>query len=184
MSVFITGFVLPEASPAVPGLPSAREFLTSPGFVGAVALLAVLVAAAIAVIGLRAAAARNRVQLAQRERHYQEAREDERREAAVSECWRRFRWVVDAGRIEPAASEGVTLGPGPKLALALLRGLLRDAEELGDDTLATAVAAHLDQFTLVLAQQSGRLAELPVVYSAADTDTDQQAALDGSRLSR
>jgi hypothetical protein len=46
------------------------------------------------------------------------------------------------------------------VTLELLRGLLRDAERLGDDTLAKAVAVHQEQLLLVLAQQSGPLSTL------------------------
>ena len=59
--------------------------------------------------------------------------------------------------VEPAASEGATLGLGPELAMATLRGLLRDAERLGDETLADAVTVYQNQFALVLAQQGGPL---------------------------
>jgi hypothetical protein len=62
--------------------------------------------------------------------------------------------------VEPAASEGATLGLGPELAMTTLRGLLRDAERLGDETLADAVTVHLNQFALVMAQQGGPLSEL------------------------
>jgi hypothetical protein len=44
--------------------------------------------------------------------------------------------------------------------MATLRGLLRDAERLGDDTLPDAVTVYQNQFALVLAQQGGPLAEL------------------------
>jgi hypothetical protein len=121
--------------------------------------LAAIVVAVVAVFAIRATSNRNRLQGEEQERRHRERRDDERRVAAVSECWQRFRWVVEQGRIEPAASAGATLGAGPKLVLAVLRGLLEDAEKLGDDTLAKAVAAHLDQFSLVLAQQSGRPAK-------------------------
>ena len=62
--------------------------------------------------------------------------------------------------VEPAASEGATLGLGPELAMATLRGLLRDAERLEDETLADAVTVYQNQFALVLAQQGGPLSEL------------------------
>jgi hypothetical protein len=44
--------------------------------------------------------------------------------------------------------------------MATLRGLLRDAERLEDETLADAVTAYQSQFALVLAQQGGPLSEL------------------------
>ena len=62
--------------------------------------------------------------------------------------------------VEPAASEGATLGLSPELAMATLRGLLRDAERLKDETLADAVTVYQSQFALVLAQQGGPLSEL------------------------
>ena len=52
-------------------------------------------------------------------------------------------------------SEGATLGLGPAVTLELLGGLLRDAERLGDETLAKAVAVYQEQLLLVLAQQAG-----------------------------
>ena len=41
-------------------------------------------------------------------------------------------------------ADDASLGLGPELALELLEGLHRDAKELGDDTLARAVAVYLD----------------------------------------
>src|ERR1700704_3221965 len=55
----------------------------------------------------------------------------------------------------------------PEVTLELLRGLLRDAERLGDDTLAKAVAVHQEQLLLVLAQQSGPLSTLAAPAPAA-----------------
>jgi hypothetical protein len=59
-----------------------------------------------------------------------------------------------------AASEGATLGLGPAVTLELLIGLLRDAERLGDETLAKAVAVYQEQLLLVLAQQAGPLSDI------------------------
>ena len=101
------------------------------------------------------------MELEQQERQNRERREDEQHAAAVTRCWQRLVWVVETAGIEPAASERATLGLGPELALELLRGLLRDAEELGDDTLAKAVSVYLGQFSLVLAQQGSLLDEPP-----------------------
>jgi hypothetical protein len=77
---------------------------------------------------------------------------------------------VETAGIEPAASEGATLGLGPELAMATLRGLLRDAEQLGDETLADAVTVYQSQFALVLAQQGGPLSELAAAQPSATTE--------------
>ena len=138
----------------MPTLPPARDFLLSAGFGGAAALLAALVIAVVAVLLARGAAKRHRAGLEQQERHHREVREEEQRTAAIARCWQRLVWVVDTAGLEPAG-ETATLGLGPELALEILRGLLRDAEQLGDDTLAGAVTVHLNQFSLVLAQQAG-----------------------------
>lgn len=90
------------------------------------------------------------------ERRHEQARDD----ALNALVWERWRWVVDTAGIEPAASEGATLGLGPAVTLELLTGLLRDAERLGDETLAKAVAAYQEQLLLVLAQQAGPVADI------------------------
>jgi hypothetical protein len=83
--------------------------------------------------------------------------------------------VVQSAGIEPAVSEGATLGLGPELALELLRGLLRDAEQLADATLASAVTVYQNQFVLVLAQQGGSLSGLAAgVAGAGDGKPDKQ----------
>ena len=79
--------------------------------------------------------------------------------------------------LEPAASEGATLGLGPELAMATLRGLLRDAERLGDETLADAVTVYQNQFALVLAQQGGPLSEL-AAGRAVDDGREERCAAD------
>ena len=86
---------------------------------------------------------------------------------AVQRCWERLKWLVETAGIEPAAGEGATLGLGPELALELLRGLLREAQELGDDSLANAVTVYQNQFGLVLAQQGGPLSELGATASSS-----------------
>jgi len=144
----------------MPALPSARDFLTSAGFGGAAALAAVIILALIAMFAARRGSKRHRALIEQQERHHQEVREDEQRAAAIARCWQRLVWVVETAGMEPASSESATLGLGPELALELLRGLLRDAEQLGDDTLAGSVTVYLNQFSLVLAQQAGSLAGL------------------------
>lgn len=153
----------------MPIFPPAREFFTSAGFGGAAALLAALIVALIALLALRAASKRHRIGLEQQERHHQQQRASELHEAAVTRCWQRLVWVVETAGIEPASSEGATLGLGPELALELLQGLQRDAEQLADETLAQAATVYLNQFSLVLAQQGGplsALAALPVSAAA------------------
>jgi hypothetical protein len=113
------------------------------------------------------------MQLEQRERHHQEISDA----AAATRCWERLKWVVETAGIEPAASQGATLGLGPELALELLRGLLREAEELGDDALAGAVTVYQTQLGLVLVQQGGPLSTFADTPSpATDPKPDKQPA--------
>ena len=144
-----------------------REFLVSPGFAGAAAVAAAVIALCAVLYVSRRVGKRFKQELEQRERHHQEEREAERHAAAVERCWERLKWLVETAGIEPATSEGATLGLGPELAVAILRGLLRDAEQLGDDTLANAVMVYQNQFGLVLAQQGGPLSELAAAASAS-----------------
>ena len=138
-----------------------RDFIVSPGFVGAAAVVAALIVLCAVLYAVRRAGKRLNQELEQRERHHQEARDaEQQRPGAPQQCWQTFTWLVDTAGVEPAASEGATLGLGPELAMATLRGLLRDAERLEDETLADAVAAYQNQFALVLAQQGGPLSEL------------------------
>ena len=83
-----------------------------------------------------------------------------RDDAQIALAWERWQWVVDNAGIEPAVSEGATLGLGPAVTLELLGGLLRDAERLGDETLAKAVAVYQEQLVLVLAQQAGPVSDI------------------------
>lgn len=142
-----------------------REFVVSPGFAGAGAVVAaVIVLCAVLFWSWRAGkrAGRDREQ---RERQYEQSREDELHAAAVARCRELLLGVVDRAGIEPAANEGATLGLGPAVALELLRGLRRDAEELGDETLVRGVTVYLDQFAQVLAQQGGAFSGLGVAGS-------------------
>lgn len=123
-------------------------------------MLGVVLVVCAVLYGSRRAGKRFQRELEQRERHHQQAREDARHAAAVARCWEHWWRVVDTAGIEPAAGEGATLGLGPEVTLALVRGLLRDAEQLGDDTLARAVGVYLDELSLVLAQQGGALSGL------------------------
>jgi hypothetical protein len=145
---------------AMPPLVPLREFIVSPGFAGVAAVVAAVIILCTVFFATRRASKRFNQDLEQRERHHQEARQDEQHVVAVQRCWERLTWVVQTAGIEPAASEGATLGLGPELALELLRGLLRDAEQLADATLASAVTVYQNQFVLVLAQQGGSLSGL------------------------
>jgi hypothetical protein len=133
-----------------------RDFVVSPGFAGVVALLAAVIAASAVLYASRRARQRSELQREQQERREEQARDD----AANALAWERWQWVVDTAGLEPATSEGATLGLGPAVTLELLGGLLRDAERLGDETLAKAVAVYQEQLVLVLAQQAGPVADL------------------------
>ena len=134
----------------------ARDFVVSPGFAG----LAALLAAAIAACAVLYASRRARQRFEQQREHQERRQEQARDDAANALAWERWRWVVDTAGIEPAASEGATLGLGPAVTLELLGGLLRDAERLGDETLAKAVAVYQEQLLLVLAQQAGPVSDI------------------------
>ncbi len=137
-----------------------RDFIVSPGFAGAAAVVAALIVLCAVLYAARRAGKRLNQELEQRERHLQEERDAQQHALASQQCWETLKWLVKTAGIEPAASEGATLGLGPELAMATLRGLLRDAERLKDETLADAVTVYQNQFALVLAQQGGPLSEL------------------------
>jgi hypothetical protein len=164
-------------------LPPERDFLTSAGFGGAAALAAAIILVLVALFAMQRASKRHRMELEQQERQNWARREDEQHAAAVTRCWQRLVWVVETAGIEPAASEAATLGLGPELALEILRGLLRDAEQLGDDTLARAVSVYLGQFSLVLAQQGSLLSEPPddASSSATGAKANDQGVTEGPR---
>jgi hypothetical protein len=143
-----------------------RDFIVSPGFAGVAALLAAIIASGAVLYSVRRAGKRSLEQLEQRERDLEQARGDAEHALAVARCWERWRWVVETAGIEPAVSEGATLGLGPAVTLELLRGLLSDAEQLGDDTLARAVAVYQEQLLLVLAQQAGPVSRVGVATTA------------------
>ena len=128
-----------------------RDFVVSPGFAGVVALLSAVIVAGAVLYASRRARQRFEQQREQQERRQDQTRDD----AANALAWERWQWVVDTAGIEPAASEGATLGLGPAVTLELLGGLLREAERLGDETLAKAVAVYQEQLVLVLAQRAG-----------------------------
>lgn len=152
---------------ALPDLPSARDFIVSPGFAGALAVVAAVIVLGAVLYGSRRARKRAVDERELRERHHEELREDERRAVAVARCWDRWWQVQQTAAIEPAASEGASLGLGPEVTLELLRGLLREAEQLGEDALAKVVAVYQEQFLLVLAQQSGPLSRLAAAAASA-----------------
>ena len=147
-----------------------RDFIVSPGFAGVAALLAAIIASCAVLYGVRRAGKRSQQLLEQRERDLEQTRGDAENALAVERCWERWQWVVETAGIEPAVSEGATLGLGPAVTLELLRGLLRDAEQLGDDTLARAVVVYQEQLLLVLAQQGGPVAELAVATTVPMPD--------------
>lgn len=153
-----------------------RDFVVSPGFAGIAALLAAIIAASAVLYSVRRAGKRSQALLEQRERDLAQARDDAEHTQAVARCWQRWQWVVDKAGLEPAVSEGATLGLGPAVTLELLRGLLRDAEALGDDTLAKAVAVYQEQFLLVLAQQGGPVAGLAGAASPKPSTPEPAAA--------
>lgn len=148
-------------------LPPARDFILSPGFAGVAALIAALIVMGAVVYASRRAGKQHRDDRDQRERHHEEQRADEQHAAAVARCWDRWWQVLQTAALEPAASDGATLGLGPEVTLQVLRGLLRDAELLSDDTLTQAIAVYQEQLLLVLAQQSGPLSRLATEASAS-----------------
>lgn len=158
----------------MPELPPVRDFLTSAGFAGAAALLAAIIVALVAMFGARRATRRHRLELETRQRHHEDVLNAQQYATDVDRIWQRLVWVVETAGLEPGASENATLGLGPEMALELLRGLLADAEQVGDDTLARAVSVYLEQFSLVLAQQSGSSAEL---FAPATPDTRYNGSL-------
>lgn len=137
-----------------------REFIVSSGFVGVALLVVALIVLGLVLYGVRRAGKRFDQELEQRERHHQEIRDAGQQAMTSQQSWQTLKWLVETAGIEPAAGEGATLGLGPELAMATLRGLLRDAERLKDETLADAVTAYQSQFAQVLAQQGGPLSEL------------------------
>lgn len=141
-------------------LPPARDFILSAGFAGVAAVVAAVIVLCAVLYGSRRAGKRSQADHDQRERHHVELREDAQRAVSVARCWEQWWRVLETASLEPAASEGATLGLGPEVTLELLRGLLHDAEQLGDDALAKTVATYQEQLLLVLMQQTGPLSRL------------------------
>lgn len=167
--------------------PPAHEFLSSAGFGGLTALLAAIIVAIILLVVSRRTQKHHALVLDELEGYHDKTRADQHRDAALARCWRRLEWVVDTAGIEPASSQGVTLGLGPELALEVLRGIMRQAEELGDEELGNAATVHLSQLSLVLAQQSGPLtrpgndapAQVTAPESAPDNTTSARPTHSG-----
>ncbi|GAT07726.1 hypothetical protein H7I77_09755 [Mycolicibacterium novocastrense] len=157
-------------------IPSLRDWVHSAGFGGTAAVLAAL----IVLLGLLATSRRSdkrrQSEMDQRDRHHQETHEAQQRAAAINRCWDRLTWIVQTADMELAATDpaSANMGLGPELAEELLRGLKRDAEELGDETLANATAVYLTQLGLVLTQQIDRFAE--VAAAQAPPADDRPAA--------
>ena len=153
-----------------------RDFVVSPAFAGLAALLAAVIAACAVLYASRRARQRFEQRSEQQERRQEQARDD----AANALAWERWQWVVDTAGIEPAASEGATLGLGPAVTLELLGGLLRDAERLGDETLAKAVAVYQEQLLLVLAQQAGPVSGIAEASKSASAHRKPDSATPAS----
>lgn len=147
---------LPEAQP-----PFWRDFLTSAGFGGTMALLAAAVAAAAAIYAACRTAESHKAALDQQDRHHCELRDDGRRSAAITRCWDRLVWLVNTASAQPATADASSahLRVGPELAQQLLEVLEGDADELQDRALAKAVNLYVVQFGLVLTQQIGTPAQ-------------------------
>jgi hypothetical protein len=142
--------------------PAACDFLTSPGFVGAAVLIAAAVVVGAVLYTSSRATRRLDKQLERQDLHDNVARVDRQHAELVDRCWERFVWLVETASMEPTARAAgeASLGLGPELALELLQGLHRDANELGDKTLGRAVTAYLAQYGLVLGRQGGLLPEI------------------------
>jgi hypothetical protein len=147
--------------------PTLRDFLVSPGFVGAGIALAAIILFFAVLYTSRRAEHRLDKQLEQQDQHQRERRADRERAAGVERCWERLVWLVNTAAMEPTGlgldhTERAVLGLSPELTLAILKGLHRDAKDLGDDTLTDAVMVYLTQFGSVLAQQGGPVADSSV----------------------
>src|SRR5689334_9248376 len=104
------------------------DFVRSPGFAGAAALVAAVMVMCTMLVTSRRAGGRFEREIEQRERHHEEAREDAQHAEQVQRGWNRLKWVLETTDADSAASNGATLGMGPELLFELLRGLLSDAE--------------------------------------------------------
>jgi hypothetical protein len=138
-----------------PQLPALSDFLLSPGFAGALVVLAAVLMLLAALMASR----RTKRQLLQQDRHHQEILADKSRREKIDRCWDRLVWLIRTASMDPAAVEAdeQSLGLGPELTLSILEGLQSDAADLRDNTLSRAVAVYLTQYGLVLAQRIGPL---------------------------
>jgi len=150
---------IPEAAYWPPALPALKDFVVSAGFAGAAVLVAAIIVSCVVLYATRRAGRRLNMQLEQQDHHHEQTIEDHQRSAAVDRSWQRLVWLVETAGVEPAAqdTEEASLGLGPELALEILEGLVRDADKLGDETLAKAATVYLAQYGLVLGQRSGPL---------------------------
>lgn len=169
-------------------LPPLRDWVATSGFAGACAVLAALLILITVLIAARRADKRSKRET-----------EQHQRAAAIAQCWQRLTWVITTADTEPAATDPATasMGLGPELAEELLKGIGRDAKELGDETLEKAAAVYLSQLGLVLTQQAQRLTEVatakraltdskPAAHAAtpadsADKDSPEAATGQGRR---
>ena len=167
---------IPRAAHGPSAPPTLRDFLVSPGFAGAGVLIAAIIVFSAVLYASGRATRRLDKQLERQDLHHKEFRADRQHVELIDRCWERFVWLVETAGKEPTARDAgeASLGLGPELALELLRGLHRDANELGDETLARAVTAYLAEYGLVLGRQGGLLPKIaagpdgPVRPSAGD----------------
>lgn len=159
MSNILHGLIAaqPMSLNADAALPPGRDFLTSAGFAGAATLLAALILTVALLVIARNNRHHHAHDLEELTHHHDGIRDEQRRSDALTRAWQRLQWVVDTAGLEPASSQGITLGLGPELAGEVLRGILADADRLGDDALGNAATVHLSQLSLVLAHQAGPL---------------------------
>lgn len=186
-------------------LPPLRDWVSTAGFTGVCVLLAALIILAAVLISARRADKRHTREIHQRDEHHQDARDADQRAAEIEQCWQRLTWVITTADTEPSALDPATanMGLGPELAEELLKGIVRDAKELGDETLERAAAVALNQLGLVLTQQARRLTEVatataaltdahagahakpaPATAAAADTPPKTEAAAGEGRRRR
>ncbi|MEW2484510.1 hypothetical protein AB0876_33465 [Mycobacterium sp. NPDC049093] len=154
-------------------LPPLRDWVSTAGFTGACVLLAALIILTAVLISARHSDKRHTREIAQSDRHHQDSRADDQCSAAIEQCWQRLTWVITTADTEPAALDPATanMGLGPELAEELLKGIVRDAKELGDETLERAAAVALNQLGLVLTQQTRRLTEVATATEALTDGT-------------
>jgi hypothetical protein len=174
-------FSVGEAALGPTQTPTLSEFLLSPGFTGAAIAVAAIVVLAAVMYTSRRDARRHDQQLEQQDKHRQERRVERERAAGIDRCWQRLVWMIDTASIEPAGlgldhSEHAMLGLSPELTLAILKGLHREAKELGDQTLIDAAGVYLTQFGAVLAQEGGPLPDSKALNGHQEPAPESPAA--------